>query len=141
MNKSFKICNTNDLDVVCKHLENLSTKGRNIIVLNGDLGAGKTTLVKTYIHRVNKEVQVDSPTFALVNDYVLNEGTIHHFDLYRLNAVEDIEDIGFWDYVDSGNTCFIEWPDKIADLLPEEKRVKVDIKLLLNECREFTLSY
>jgi tRNA threonylcarbamoyladenosine biosynthesis protein TsaE len=55
--------------------------------------------------------------------------------------VEEIEDFGFWDYIDSNNICFIEWPDKIADLLPQNQVITVDIKLSLNQCREFTFYY
>ena len=57
------------------------------------------------------------------------------------NTIEEIEDFGFWDYIDSSNICFIEWPDKIADLLPQNQVITVDIKLSLNQCREFTFYY
>lgn len=142
MPQQFTICSEEALIEVSSYLKSeIESTGRTLVLLNGDLGAGKTALVKNYLKENYNVTDVDSPTFSLVNDYALTSGLIHHFDLYRLTDVAEIEDIGFWDYVDSENICFIEWADKIADLLPEDQVIKVDIELSLNQCREFSISY
>ena len=82
---------------------------------------------------------MDSPTFSIVNAYNVAQKTIYHFDLYRLDSIEEIEDIGFMEYIDSGNLCFIEWPEKIASYLPTERVLTVNIALSSQECREYSL--
>ncbi|NNJ56659.1 MAG: tRNA (adenosine(37)-N6)-threonylcarbamoyltransferase complex ATPase subunit type 1 TsaE [Bacteroidia bacterium] len=142
MPQKFTVCNEEALSSVSNYLKSeIESTGRTIVLLNGNLGAGKTTLVKNYLNENYGVTDVDSPTFSLVNDYKINGKSIHHFDLYRLIDIVEIEDIGFWDYVDSENICFIEWPDKIADILPEDQVIKVDIDLSLNQCREFSIHY
>ena len=116
------------------------SSGKNIVLLQGNLGAGKTTLVKRYINATGgNDSDVDSPTFSIVNAYNVAQKTIYHFDLYRLNTIEEIEDIGFMEYIDSGNLCFIEWPEKIASYLPAERVLIVNIALSSQECREYSL--
>lgn len=114
---------------------------KNIILLKGDLGAGKTTFVKEFIQFMggNKN-QVDSPTFSLLNIYLVNEKNIYHFDLYRIGTPREIEDIGFMEYIDFGNLCFVEWPEKITEFLPQDRIIHVDISLNLKKCREYTIS-
>jgi|TARA_B100001059_G_C17827151_1_gene582109 tRNA threonylcarbamoyladenosine biosynthesis protein TsaE len=114
---------------------------KNIILLKGDLGAGKTTFVKEFIQFMggNKN-QVDSPTFSLLNIYLVNEKNIYHFDLYRIGTPREIEDIGFMEYIDFGNLCFVEWPEKITEFLPQDRIIHVDILLNLKKCREYTIS-
>lgn len=114
---------------------------KNIILLRGDLGAGKTSFVKAYVNHLggNKD-KVDSPTFSLLNTYSVNSQDIHHFDLYRIETPQEIEDIGFMEYMDSENLCFIEWPDKIAEFLPQNQTIIVDIIVSLDECREYIIS-
>jgi tRNA threonylcarbamoyladenosine biosynthesis protein TsaE len=140
--QKFIICSPQELTKVSSALAKLMQEThKRVILLNGNLGTGKTTFVKEFVSSKNGDVEVDSPTFSIVNDYDLGNEIIHHFDLYRTNTVEEIEDFGFWDYIDSNNICFIEWPDKIADLLPQNQVITVDIKLSLNQCREFTFYY
>ena len=142
MEHKITVCSLQELQKVSSFISDLrESSRRNIVLLFGNLGAGKTALVTHYVQSKMPGFEVDSPTFAIVNDYDLGSEVIHHFDLYRLNSVEEIEDFGFWDYVDGSNLCFIEWPDKIADLLPQEKVITVHISLTLNQCREFTISY
>jgi tRNA threonylcarbamoyladenosine biosynthesis protein TsaE len=113
-------------------------KGKNIVLLTGDLGAGKTTFVKHFLDSYFEEnVEVDSPTFSIVNTYESRSKCVHHFDLYRLNTLEEIEDIGFMEYVESGNLCFVEWPEKIAEFLPEHQVIKLSISVPSSECREY----
>lgn len=84
------------------------------------MGAGKTTLVKGLCAHLGVEEPVSSPTFALVNEYGFAEGKVFHFDFYRIRNVEEAHGIGFWEYIDSGHYCFIEWPEMIEGLLPED---------------------
>ncbi|MFY0643256.1 MAG: tRNA (adenosine(37)-N6)-threonylcarbamoyltransferase complex ATPase subunit type 1 TsaE [Bacteroidia bacterium] len=139
MNKKFTICNLEELSTVSNFLDPLLSK-TPLILLKGDLGTGKTALVKDIVQK-RLGVNADSPSFALINEYRNKEDVIYHFDLYRLKSVEEIEEIGFWDYVQSGIPCFIEWPEKIAELLPPGECVTVDIALNLDRCREFSISY
>ena len=114
---------------------------KNIILLRGDLGAGKTSFVKTYVNHLGGDKdEVDSPTFSLLNTYSVNNQDIHHFDLYRIQSPQEIEDIGFMEYMDSGNLCFVEWPEKIAEFLPQNQIIIVDIVVSLDKCRNYTIS-
>ncbi len=90
-----------------------------ILLLNGNLGAGKTTLVKKVAEHLGAKNIGTSPTFSLVNEYHLPESTIFHLDLYRLNSEAEAYDIGLEEILDSGNICFIEWPDVAQSLTPE----------------------
>ena len=90
----------------------------------GAMGAGKTTFIKAICKELGVEDEVTSPTFAIVNEYqptITHHSTpiIYHFDFYRIKRIEEAYDIGFEDYLDSGNLCFIEWPELIEELLPE----------------------
>lgn len=138
----FTVCDiATDFTHVATYLKNELKKGKNIVLLRGDLGAGKTTTVKHFVEYIGGDISdVDSPTFSIVNTYKLTRQTIHHFDLYRLNSAEEIEDIGFMEYIDSGDLCFIEWPEKIAEFLPEDRVINLDISVSLNLCREYTFS-
>lgn len=93
---------------------------RRIFTLQGDLGAGKTTLVKAFCAQLGAGDVVKSPTFALVNTYEAPGGEVFHFDFYRINRLDEAYDMGIEEYFDSGNYCFIEWPEMIAPLLPDE---------------------
>jgi len=86
----------------------------------GDLGAGKTTLIKQLCKYLGVGDEVASPTFSIINEYLADGNPIYHFDFYRLNDKEEAIDIGVSEYFDSGNYCFIEWPQKVEQLLPEE---------------------
>lgn len=88
-----------------------------VLAFHGDLGAGKTTLIKEICKFLGVKDQMSSPTFAIVNEYLADE-PIYHFDLYRLEKEEELDGIGFDDYVDSGQLCLIEWPQIAADRLP-----------------------
>ncbi len=102
--------------------------GKNrIFSFYGSMGSGKTTLISKLVKKLNGQ-ESSSPTFSLVNVY---EGdiTIHHFDCYRLKGEKDIESIGFEEYFYSGNYCFIEWPEIIETLIPENS-IKIYISVL-----------
>ena len=93
----------------------------------GAMGAGKTTFIKVLCHRLGAVDIVQSPTFALINEYRTPSGeSLFHFDFYRIKKIEEAYDIGYEDYLYSGSYCFIEWPELIEELLPEDA-VKVRI--------------
>lgn len=101
-------------------------KSGDMIVLSGDLGAGKTTLTKSIGLGLGVEDYITSPTFALVNEYRTRDNWLYHFDVYRLENIGDLDDLGFDDYFYSKGINIIEWGDRIEDLLPKE-RIKLDI--------------
>ena len=115
----------------------LEAIGNNrIIAFYAPMGAGKTTFTTALCRRLGvREDAVSSPTFAIVNEYRTGTGEpMYHFDFYRVNKVSEALDIGFYDYVDSGCLCVIEWPENIEDLLPEET-LKVHIRVNPDESR------
>ena len=93
---------------------------RTVVAFHGAMGAGKTTLINAISSRLGAvDDATSSPSFSIANEYVGADGdTIYHFDLYRLNDVEEAYDMGFEDYLDSGSLCLIEWPDIAEPLLP-----------------------
>lgn len=92
-----------------------------IFVFVGEMGAGKTTFIKALCEALGCKDEMNSPTFSLVNEYVTGQGgTVYHFDMYRLNTQEEALDMGFEEYLESGSYCFIEWPDKVSDYLPDQ---------------------
>ena len=94
---------------------------RKIFALYGPMGVGKTTFVKAVCRCLGVEDDVSSPTFAIVNEYVTSEGeSLYHFDFYRVNSIEEAMDFGYEEYFYGGCRCFIEWPEKIDELLPED---------------------
>lgn len=90
-----------------------------LVFLYGDLGAGKTTLVRGYLRAAGFLAAVKSPTYTLVEEYTVNDRKIVHFDLYRIVDPEELEWIGIRDYLDQECVCFIEWPDRGKNVLPE----------------------
>ena len=101
-----------------------------VFAFYGKMGAGKTTFIKAICEELGVEDVVNSPTFAIVNEYTDGNGEpIFHFDFYRIKKESEAYDIGFEEYVYSGHLCFMEWPELIEDLLPEDT-VKVSIEEL-----------
>lgn len=114
MNKSFNI---SDINLVAKQI--VKSVNSKIILFHGEMGIGKTTLVSAIVKELGYKNDVSSPTFSIVNEYEVTDGLVYHFDFYRVNDESEAFDIGFEDYLYSGNWCFIEWPDRIINLLPD----------------------
>ena len=137
----FSYCLHENENPALDYLSELLATGKHIVLLTGDLGAGKTTFVQHFLNRYFDEpVAVDSPTFSIVNSYDSGGTEVHHFDLYRLESPEEIEDIGFMEYIESGDLCFVEWPEKIAAFLPTERVVSLSISVSSSECRDYHFS-
>lgn len=95
--------------------------GPGLYALYGEMGSGKTTLIKSLCSVLGATDTVTSPTFALINEYQTeSEGPIYHFDVYRIKKLEEVMDIGYETYFYSGNYVFVEWPELITELLPED---------------------
>ena len=123
MIREFKL---NDVDALAKELNTLIS--HSIILFDGSMGMGKTTLIKALCKQLNVIDTVSSPTFSLINEYKTKDGkSIYHFDCYRLETPEEAYDFGAEEYLDSGSICLIEWAEKIQPLLPQElHRVKLE---------------
>jgi len=104
-------------------------EGEHFFIFKGDMGAGKTTLIKSLAKALGVSEVVSSPTFSIVNEYDADGTIIYHFDFYRIKNVQEAYDIGYEEYFYSGNICFIEWPEKVAEILPEHY-TQVDIETL-----------
>jgi len=100
-----------------------------ILLFYGAMGSGKTTIIKEIAAKLGVKDLTNSPTFSLVNEYVTGKGDrMYHFDFYRIEHEEEAFDIGFEEYLDSGNWCLIEWPEKVENLLPLDSVViRIDI--------------
>ena len=139
MKHSINIATLADIDAAAKEFLK-ETEGHKLIAFYAPMGAGKTTFT-TAICRILGVAQdaVSSPTFSIVNEYRLPDGEpVFHFDFYRINKISEALDIGFYDYIDSGALCLMEWPENIEDLLPEET-LRVSIAVSPDDSR--TLSW
>nr|WP_314896788.1 tRNA (adenosine(37)-N6)-threonylcarbamoyltransferase complex ATPase subunit type 1 TsaE [uncultured Flavobacterium sp.] len=111
-----------------------------VILFHGEMGVGKTTLIKQLCKTLGVIGATSSPTFSLVNEYqTIDNQIIYHFDFYRLNNEVEALDMGVDDYLYSGNWCFIEWAEKIPNLIPDEHSV-ITIALLSDGKRSLELS-
>lgn len=120
--------------------EILSKYPQKIIALHGNLGAGKTTFVKYMLKNLGIQDEVLSPTFGLINEYFIQDYTIYHLDLYRLKNTDEAIALGIDDYIFSGAYCFIEWPDKIAELLPNELTLHLNFVVNTDNSRLITVN-
>jgi len=133
-------CNTPDeLPAVADRVISLASDTR-VWLFYGEMGAGKTSLIRSICDAWGVTDTVSSPTFALVNEYQNAERqTFYHFDFYRIKDEEEAWDIGTEDYFYSGNYCFVEWPERIEGLLPE-KFIRIDIEVGSDQSRRIYLS-
>ena len=137
MSKIIEIDSLDDLDKVAEAVID-SLNGRTVVAFDAPMGAGKTTLISRIAAHLGAEDSVTSPTFAIVNQYEGRERTIYHFDMYRIERVEEALDFGSEEYLSSGELCLVEWPEKIEPLLPDDTMV-VRIKILSDTARRFEI--
>lgn len=117
-----------ELSVAAQKLINSFPKDR-IFLLYGPMGAGKTTFVKQLCAQLNVQENTSSPTFSIVNEYDSPAGAIYHFDFYRIKDEQEAYDFGYEEYFYSGAYCFVEWPEKIPNLLPDDaKEIHISIR-------------
>lgn len=114
MNKNYNI---NQVPNIAKEI--ISSVKYKILLFYGEMGTGKTTLIKEIVKQLGVEDIANSPTFSIVNEYLSRKGeTIYHFDFYRIEEEEEVYDIGIEEYFYNNAWCFIEWPEKVENLLP-----------------------
>ena len=136
MIKNFTSNSITDLPKIATELIDFAKKEK-IWLFYGEMGAGKTTFIKSLCGTLGVVGHVQSPTFSIVNEYVTQNGAvIYHFDCYRLKNIYEALDIGIEEYFDSGNLCLIEWPEKIEEILPLNY-VKINISTLDDNKRNF----
>lgn len=131
------ITNIDNINITVKKF--ISAIGENkVIAFYGKMGAGKTTFIKALCEELGVRDVITSPTFAIVNEYNASTQSIFHFDFYRIKKIEEVYDMGYEDYIYSGNLCLIEWPELIEDLLPEDT-LRVTIEQNADNTRTITL--
>lgn len=125
------------MEITISNIEDIRSAARQFVAAMGDskvfafygkMGAGKTTFIKAICEELGVEDVITSPTFAIVNEYQgRNASIIYHFDFYRIKRLEEVYDMGYEDYFYSGAVCFLEWPELVEELLPEDA-VRVSIE-------------
>jgi tRNA threonylcarbamoyladenosine biosynthesis protein TsaE len=135
---TFEVQQLSDLKPVCREIIRLSEK-MPVVALYGNLGAGKTTLVQTLCGMLGITDTVSSPTYAIINEYALGNSPVYHIDLYRLNDEAEARQAGVEECLFSGERCFVEWPDRFENLLPEH-HIKVNLRKLENDSRLIELN-
>jgi tRNA threonylcarbamoyladenosine biosynthesis protein TsaE len=113
--------------------------GAKVFLFHGEMGAGKTTLIKALCKALGVADNISSPTFSIVNEYLIPKGKIYHFDFYRLKNQAEAMDMGCEEYFYSGEYCFIEWPEKIPDLLPDSY-LDISIDIIAVNSREIRIA-
>lgn len=137
MNTTYKLQLTN-IECIARQFVEEQSDGR-VFAFYGQMGAGKTTFIAAVCKALGIEEPVNSPTFAIVNEYVADNGeTVYHFDCYRLNTLRDALNIGIEEYFASDNICFIEWAENIEELLPADT-VRVNIVVEDDGSREVSV--
>ena len=135
--KQIKIDSLSELSDVAREIIE-SLQGRTVVLVRGEMGAGKTTLISRIVEELGAEDNVTSPTFAIVNQYEGTECRIYHFDFYRIERLEEAYDFGYEEYFYSGDLCLVEWPEKIEPLLPEDA-MQVMIRVVDEDSRIFEI--
>ncbi|HQV40115.1 MAG: tRNA (adenosine(37)-N6)-threonylcarbamoyltransferase complex ATPase subunit type 1 TsaE [Flavobacteriales bacterium] len=140
MSATLELRSPNDVADVAKALLGAYPDQR-VFAFNGPMGVGKTTLIKALCEQLGVAAGMSSPSFSIVNEYrTAKGGTVYHFDLYRLNKPEELEGIGFTEYLDSGHYCFVEWPELGRRYFPPGV-VDVEMRLGDDDIRYLDLNF
>ena len=131
------IFNLSEIDHIAEQV--LHQNVAKVILFHGEMGAGKTTFIKALAKALGVEKATSSPTFSLVNEYQAKDGLVYHFDVYRLKNESEAFDFGIDDYLYSGNWCFIEWAEKIPNLIPEKHSI-ITLEVLENGSRKLIIT-
>ena len=116
-------------------------KSLKIFLFTGQVGSGKTTMIKSFTKKLSVNNNTSSPTFNIINEYKDdNKKSIYHLDLYRLKSINDLVEIGFEEYINSGNYCFIEWPE-IADSFFVDKYISINISINSKNSRDIDITF
>lgn len=134
----FQIARLDDLKVVVDAILTNYTQDK-IFCFYGNLGAGKTTLIKEICERLQVVDVITSPTYPIINEYKTNDNkVVYHIDLYRLKSLDEAINIGIEDYLYADNYCFIEWPDNFESILPD-KHIKIKMTKLEDDIRNIEI--
>jgi tRNA threonylcarbamoyladenosine biosynthesis protein TsaE len=136
MEKSI-IYSIDEIEDVAKKILSLNLNSK-IYILYGNMGSGKTTLIKSIVEKLDIDSVANSPTFSIINEYY-NGDKIYHFDLYRIKDMDELLDIGIEEYVNGSNICFIEWPDLVIEMLPKNYNT-LKLEVISNNERKLTIS-
>ena len=136
MEKSI-IYSIDEIEDVAKKILSLNLNSK-IYILYGNMGSGKTTLIKSIVEKLDIDGVANSPTFSIINEYY-NGDKIYHFDLYRIKDMDELLDIGIEEYVNGSNICFIEWPDLVIEMLPKNYNT-LKLEVISNNERKLTIS-
>tara|TARA_B100002019_G_scaffold182978_1_gene157940 strand:+ start:266 stop:685 length:420 start_codon:yes stop_codon:yes gene_type:complete len=116
-------------------------KSLKIFLFTGEVGSGKTTMIKSFTKKLSVNNNTSSPTFNIINEYKDdNKKSIYHLDLYRLKSINDLVEIGFEEYINSGNYCFVEWPE-IADSFFIDKYISINISINSKNSRDIDITF
>ena len=137
MERIVEISSIDELDIAAQAVID-ALNGRTVVAFDAPMGAGKTTVISRIAALLGAEDSVTSPTFAIVNQYMGANGAIYHFDMYRIERIEEALDFGSEEYLSSGELCLVEWPEKIEALLPDDTMV-VKIEILSDNARRFVI--
>lgn len=127
-----------EIDNVSKLIVN-KIKYLKTILLRGELGSGKTTFVKSILKNLGVNDNITSPTFSIVNEYRLSQNSFYHFDLYRIENINELDIIGFDEYLDGENICFIEWPEVAMEKI-YNRYLDLEIKYISESKREILIT-
>ncbi len=143
--QNYVLFNEQDLPEIAKMvIANMANKP--VVMLHGEMGAGKTTLVRAIADELGFASEAGSPTFSIINEYHCapnpwNFSLLYHMDLYRLNSTREALDLGILEYLDSGHCCIIEWPELIEDMADPEQILDIQLEVLENQQRKITLTF
>lgn len=134
MNKTYSL---NEIPNIAKEI--ITSANHKVLLFYGEMGSGKTTLIKEIVKQLGVDEVANSPTFSLVNEYLSRKGeSLYHFDFYRIEQEEEAFDIGIEEYLYSNSWCFIEWPEKVENLLPLDA-VAIHLTINMDDTRNIQI--